>query len=204
METKNWPTPGKEEPECLVSSGSLSFFWSTPLFSCCFFCCGHRLVLILLVCLCSPCCERRWISRKYLMKRNFSCARSTFTVSVVCLPEKWQLYWQLMLILTVGFAFLPFLWLVNFIWFFKYAFGSSNSLLNESGTSHSPIKHQLKRYVILSGAGSLVWAVGLSVWNIYFQTNRASLSWGDDLSFILPIGRPWLLFLKLFDGWTCK
>ncbi|KAI1303582.1 Gamma-secretase subunit pen-2 [Halotydeus destructor] len=80
----------------------------------------------------------------------------------------------------VGLACLPFLWAVNFFWFFNDAFRRSQF------TEQS----QLKLFTVLSGLGALAWIIGLTAWNVYFQTNRASLSWGDDWSFIIPIGRP--------------
>ena len=88
------------------------------------------------------------------------------------------------LLLTVGFAFLPFLWFVNFFWFFKYAFRSDQD--QENGN----LRKELRKFVALSGIGSLAWVVVIIAWNVYFQANRANLSWGDDLSFIIPIGRP--------------
>lgn len=80
----------------------------------------------------------------------------------------------------VGFLFLPFLWFVNLIWFFKYAFMKHFA---------SPEQKGLKKFVVLSGIGLLVWVIILAAWNTYFQLNRATASWGDDLSFIIPVGR---------------
>jgi presenilin enhancer 2 len=79
-----------------------------------------------------------------------------------------------------GFACLPFLWLVNFFWFYPIAFRMNNV----------PNQSKIRNYVIWSGFGVLVWVVALVSWNIYFQLNRAQLSWGDDLSFVLPSGIP--------------
>lgn len=77
-----------------------------------------------------------------------------------------------------GFAFLPFLWLLNFCWFYKIAYRS------EAFTEQKAIK----RYINMSGIGVIVWAVILISWNIYFQLNRATAEWGDALSFVLPAG----------------
>jgi presenilin enhancer 2 len=90
-------------------------------------------------------------------------------------------------VLTVGFAFLPFLWIVNVLWFFKYAFGADENF--QDINSIDTIKKEIRKYVIFSAIGGIVFIVLLSSWNIYFQSNRATLPWGDDLSFILPIGR---------------
>ncbi|CAF1122920.1 unnamed protein product, partial [Brachionus calyciflorus] len=76
-----------------------------------------------------------------------------------------------------GFAFLPFLWLVNFVWFYKHAFKRSEF----------PEQAQMKKYLVHSGIGCLIWMVILVIWNIVFQVNR--VSWdavGDHLTFILP------------------
>lgn len=43
--------------------------------------------------------------------------------------------------------------------------------------------------VILSAIGALLWAIGIGIWIVIFQTNR--VAWGeyaDDLSFIIPLG----------------
>ncbi|XP_072948560.1 gamma-secretase subunit pen-2 [Epargyreus clarus] len=81
----------------------------------------------------------------------------------------------------VGLFFLPFVWAVNSCWFFKEAF------------IKPPYEQQkqIKKYVIASGIGCLVWTVALAVWTTLYQTQR--VSWGavgDTLSFITPLGRP--------------
>ncbi|KAG8182680.1 hypothetical protein JTE90_017659 [Oedothorax gibbosus] len=80
-----------------------------------------------------------------------------------------------------GFFFLPYLWFVNAIWFFKEAF------------QQTPYEEQkmIRTYVIRSAIGALVWAAGLIAWITVFQMRRAE--WGalaDDLSFIIPMGIP--------------
>ncbi|CAH2252748.1 gamma-secretase subunit pen-2 [Pararge aegeria] len=80
----------------------------------------------------------------------------------------------------VGCILLPFVWAVNLVWFFKEAFVKP------------PFEEQkqIKKYVILSGAGTLVWATLLVAWATAFQLQR--VSWGatgDALSFIVPLGR---------------
>lgn len=80
-----------------------------------------------------------------------------------------------------GFAFLPFLWAVNTIWFFKEAF--QNPEFEE--------QKQIKKYVIYSGIGTVLWAILIISWVITFQVNRAR--WGefaDNISFIIPLGVP--------------
>jgi len=80
-----------------------------------------------------------------------------------------------------GFALLPFLWLINGVWFFKHAFMRTSF----------PQQKQMRQYVIRSLIGSLLWAIGLISWIAIFQMNR--VKWGvqgDDLSFVIPKGRP--------------
>ncbi|CAG9794616.1 unnamed protein product [Diatraea saccharalis] len=80
----------------------------------------------------------------------------------------------------VGCVFLPFVWAVNAIWFFREAF------------LKSPFEEQkqIKKYVLLSASGALVWAVALIAWVTVFQLQRASWgATGDALSFIVPLGR---------------
>ncbi|CAG2056009.1 unnamed protein product [Timema podura] len=76
---------------------------------------------------------------------------------------------------ATGFAFLPFLWCVNAVWFFKDAF------------IKQPYEEQ--KNVILSAIGALIWVAGLTTWIVTFQTQRAQ--WGetaDYMSFIIPTG----------------
>jgi len=80
-----------------------------------------------------------------------------------------------------GFAFLPFLWAINAVWFFNDVF--RKPAFEEQS--------QMRTYVIRSGIGALIW-VGICVaWTCVFQINRAS--WGelgDQLSFVIPRGIP--------------
>ncbi|KAK5638406.1 hypothetical protein RI129_012701 [Pyrocoelia pectoralis] len=81
----------------------------------------------------------------------------------------------------VGFACLPFLWTVNVIWFFNEAFRKPK---------YDEQQH-IKRYVIFSFIGSVIWGIIILSWIIAFQVNRAK--WGefaDDISFIIPLGVP--------------
>ncbi|XP_023943370.2 gamma-secretase subunit pen-2 [Bicyclus anynana] len=80
----------------------------------------------------------------------------------------------------VGCLLLPFVWAVNSVWFFKEAFVKPQ--FEE--------QKQIKKYVILSGVGTLVWATALTTWAVAFQLQR--VAWGatgDALSFIVPLGR---------------
>ncbi|XP_074594393.1 presenilin enhancer, gamma-secretase subunit [Brevipalpus obovatus] len=80
-----------------------------------------------------------------------------------------------------GFALLPFLWIVNSIWFFEEAFLSSRQY---------PEKPQIRKLVILSLIAGTVSLLILSAWVVYFQENRASADWGDSLSLFAPEGIP--------------
>ncbi|KAL0809459.1 hypothetical protein ABMA28_011632 [Loxostege sticticalis] len=80
----------------------------------------------------------------------------------------------------VGCLFLPFVWAVNAVWFFKEAF--MKPPYDE--------QKQIKKYVMMSGVGALAWGVALAAWVAVFQLQR--VSWGeagDSLSFIVPLGR---------------
>lgn len=80
-----------------------------------------------------------------------------------------------------GFAFLPIVWLVNCVWFYKYAF--KRPVFEEQA--------QMKKYLVVSAIGCLFWVILLVAWNISFQAYR--VDWGligDQLTFILPRGIP--------------
>ncbi|KAF7700242.1 hypothetical protein HF521_003200 [Silurus meridionalis] len=80
-----------------------------------------------------------------------------------------------------GFAFLPFLWLVNVVWFFKEAFV-------KPAYTEQP---QIKIYVKRSALGLMLWVAVLTTWITIFQHFRAQ--WGevaDYLSFTIPLGTP--------------
>lgn len=75
-----------------------------------------------------------------------------------------------------GFAFLPFLWLVNFMYFF--------SLCRKPDVST-----EVKRYVYLSLGGCIIWFIMLTTWYIVYVTQR--ISWGeaaDIITVIIPKG----------------
>lgn len=77
---------------------------------------------------------------------------------------------------TIGFFLLPFVWLVNAIWFFNEAFRKPE--FEE--------QKEIKKYVIYSAIGTLVWFIALVVWVIVFQLHRSE--WGeyaDNISFII-------------------
>ncbi|CRK93475.1 CLUMA_CG007011, isoform A [Clunio marinus] len=78
-----------------------------------------------------------------------------------------------------GFAFLPFVWVINVIWFF------------DSAVRKPPFEEQnaIRKYVILSAIGSFIWIIIIATWVSLFQANRIAWgSWADDLSFIIPLG----------------
>ena len=80
-----------------------------------------------------------------------------------------------------GFALLPFLWLVNTVWFLKDAFFREEFELQK----------ELRKYVIGSGIGTVVWTIAIATWVAMYQMNRAG--WGeigDKISFLIPLGKP--------------
>jgi presenilin enhancer 2 len=80
----------------------------------------------------------------------------------------------------LGFAMLPFLWAINSVWFFKEGFVRKPEF---------PEQPQIKRFVIMSGIGSLTFLTVLITWFAVFVNLRAD--WGelgDRLSFNIPTG----------------
>ncbi|XP_055387195.1 gamma-secretase subunit pen-2 [Condylostylus longicornis] len=78
-----------------------------------------------------------------------------------------------------GFAFLPFVWIINSIWFYSEAF------------LRSPFEHQkqMKKYVLLSGTLSLMWLSIAVLWVTVFQNNRDKWGqFGDAITFVIPLG----------------
>lgn len=81
----------------------------------------------------------------------------------------------------VGFALLPFMWAVNAVWFLQEAFFKPPY----------PEQKPMRKYVVLSGIGALVWLAGLVSWCVVFSQKRSE--WGeigDKLSFVIPKGVP--------------
>ncbi|XP_061920211.1 gamma-secretase subunit PEN-2 [Entelurus aequoreus] len=80
-----------------------------------------------------------------------------------------------------GFVLLPFLWLVNVVWFFKEAF-------------FKPVyteQLQIKTYVKRSAVGLLLWVAVLTTWITIYQHYRAEWGeMGDYISFNIPLGIP--------------
>ncbi|XP_062368359.1 gamma-secretase subunit PEN-2 isoform X2 [Cinclus cinclus] len=80
-----------------------------------------------------------------------------------------------------GFLLLPFLWLVNVLWFSREAF-----LAPPFGE-----QPRIKHYVVRSAVGAALWGLGLGVWVGLFQTRRNQWgALGDALSFTQPMGEP--------------
>jgi presenilin enhancer 2 len=80
-----------------------------------------------------------------------------------------------------GFFLLPFLWLVNSIWFFRDAF------LAEAFDEQK----RIRSYVVRSMIGTSIWTAIIATWVTIFQVYRAD--WGataDSISFIIPKGIP--------------
>ncbi|KAI8083174.1 gamma-secretase aspartyl protease complex, presenilin enhancer-2 subunit [Halteromyces radiatus] len=75
-----------------------------------------------------------------------------------------------------GFAFLPFLWLVNFLYFFQQ-------------TRKPSAPKQLKHYVYLSLGGCLLWFIVLTTWYGIFVNERTYWgALGDKLTVVIPKG----------------
>ena len=82
----------------------------------------------------------------------------------------------------LGFAFLPFLWAINAVWFFKEAFVRTPAFTEQPA---------IKRLVVMSGVLSVICLAALITWMSIFTNYRAQ--WGeigDYLSFNIPTGTP--------------
>ncbi|GBP57336.1 Gamma-secretase subunit pen-2 [Eumeta japonica] len=103
-------------------------------------------------------------------------ATQTVTRSSIC-----RLVLNNSLIFSVGCLLLPFVWAVNAVWFFKEAF------------MKPPFEEQqqIKKYVIMSSVGAVIWTVVMVTWIAAFQINRVAWgSVGDALTYLYPLGRP--------------
>lgn len=77
-----------------------------------------------------------------------------------------------------GFFFLPLLWIVNSVWFFRLA-------IKKNGN------HMIRKYVAGSVVGAIVWIAVIIVWTSIYQTTRVNWgAFGDYISLTVPFGRP--------------
>uniref|UniRef100_A0A8W8LBL7 Gamma-secretase subunit PEN-2 n=1 Tax=Magallana gigas TaxID=29159 RepID=A0A8W8LBL7_MAGGI len=70
-----------------------------------------------------------------------------------------------------GFAFLPFLWFVNSVWFFREAFLKPEYQQQK----------QIKTYVIRSMIGTAIWIAIITTWE-YHNTKKQSVEIGEVIS----------------------
>ncbi|KAJ3370058.1 Gamma-secretase subunit pen-2 [Kappamyces sp. JEL0680] len=86
----------------------------------------------------------------------------------------------------IGFAFLPFFWLVNYVWIGRFV----RSLPPELEDAYRDVKTAVQRYTLYSLMGSLLWVGILVAWLAGFLVNRtaAPSSWSDSLLVYLPKG----------------
>ncbi len=80
----------------------------------------------------------------------------------------------------IGCFCLPFVWLVNILWFFKDSFI----------TKTTPPPPKMRTYLFVSMIGLVAWMVALVTWTSVYQTQRTG--WGDFgiyVSFVLPAGK---------------
>lgn len=91
-------------------------------------------------------------------------------------PEKLELCRKYFII---GCFALPFMWLINFVWFFKEAF--VKPAYDE--------QKQIRKYISWSLIGAIIWTMVLITWVTIFQLKR--VDWGqtgDRLSLVIPKG----------------
>ncbi|KAI6192777.1 Gamma-secretase subunit PEN-2 [Aphelenchoides besseyi] len=85
----------------------------------------------------------------------------------------------------IGLACAPFVWIVNCLWFYDYAFRSKNTDVVEQ----AEIK-PMKKYVIMSSVGIAFWIVLLGIWLYMYTIARdARVPWAEYITFIVPVGR---------------
>lgn len=117
--------------------------------------------------------------------------------------SKYQFEQYVYCFFTGGFALLPFVWAINFFWFFEEAFKKppyeEQKAIKKCKLIPMPhpflMSHLHNIYysfsdVIASGIGALIWLIVIVSWIVLFQYKRAD--WGefaDDISFIIPLGR---------------
>ncbi|KAL7074689.1 hypothetical protein ACQ4LE_006039 [Meloidogyne hapla] len=89
----------------------------------------------------------------------------------------------------LGFAFLPILWLVNFIWFYRYTYGKKDEN-DELQTNNNLIIKEMKRYVLWSGIGTIIWTILITCWIYIYQIERSlgNVYWAELLTYIYPLG----------------
>uniref|UniRef100_A0A914Z6L8 Gamma-secretase subunit PEN-2 n=1 Tax=Panagrolaimus superbus TaxID=310955 RepID=A0A914Z6L8_9BILA len=79
----------------------------------------------------------------------------------------------------IGCFCLPFVWLVNFVWFFKHAYKRP----------HFAQQELIRKYTTFSIIGCIIWTILIVAWNIVFHYYRTSYAqYADYLSFVFPIG----------------
>ena len=75
-----------------------------------------------------------------------------------------------------GFFFLPFLWVINSVWFFKQAIKKNGNQM-------------IRRYVAGSILGTIVWIAVIVTWTSIYQTTRSGWgAFGDYISLTVPFG----------------
>ena len=78
-----------------------------------------------------------------------------------------------------GIFFLPFLWAVNAVWFFKEAFVKQAF----------PEQKAMKRFVVMSAVGAVIYFIAFVTWIALFSQYRTEWgALGDRLSFNIPTG----------------
>lgn len=97
---------------------------------------------------------------------------------------------------------LPWLGLVNIVWFLRTALRTGANRLFRTCPSHAPPPARLRADALLMGthraadllisfASMAFWVVVIAVWASIYQANRASWgATGDSISVVIPLGQP--------------
>jgi presenilin enhancer 2 len=94
-----------------------------------------------------------------------------------------------------GFAFLPLLWLINTIWFYKQAF-KVEPFPQQAEIRKCKYKNSFLIFlmnfvldVIRSAVGTFVWLIIIIIWTVMFQVFRTKMGpAGDYLTLVVPRG----------------
>jgi len=143
------------------------------------------------------------------MKKRSKSADATSYVNIMMSTTHLSVWYFIFYCLSIGgFACLPFLWLVNVIWFFEQAYILKafvhqweikkckylcliiyKSCISTCSRCHYNTLFFLD--VTFSLIGVIVWTIIFATWTFIFQLNR--VQWGelgDSLSFVYPRGMP--------------
>jgi presenilin enhancer 2 len=78
----------------------------------------------------------------------------------------------------LGFLFLPFVWVLNVVWIFPF-------LIQKREYQNY---NEIKRILIYSLIGAILWIIGITIWISLYLTNRNIWTFADFISVFIPQG----------------